>query len=228
MLNLLNQILLSDNVVENFYKNYQKPEFKNWLLSILPEIEDCKNTEQDNPWHKYNCLDHILHSVEEMNKQTQNLEYDTRRVFAYTMLLHDIGKPEAKIRRYSKLYGREVDSFFDHNLVSVRIANRVLDKFDFSQGQKDMILKLVKEHDIFMGLTLDDKLNPHTRKFSKDILDELIKGLDENNGENLMKCLVMVSRADTLAQNPKMTSQPLKLLEVINDMLNNQNNTTQK
>ena len=119
MQKVLDEILLSSNVVERFYENYKIPKFKNWLVSILPEIEDCNKTNQDNPWHVYNVLEHILHSVEEMNKQTKTEEYKIRRMLAYTMLLHDIGKPECKIRRYSKLYKREVDSFFNHNLASI-------------------------------------------------------------------------------------------------------------
>ena len=40
---IIDNILLSDNVIENFYNQYRHKEFKSWLISILPEIEDCKN-----------------------------------------------------------------------------------------------------------------------------------------------------------------------------------------
>lgn len=227
MLKLLDDILLSDNVVENFYKGYERQEFKNWLVSILPEIEHCKNTEQDNPWHIYNCLDHILHSVEEMNKQTKDFEYNIRRMLAYTMFFHDIGKPECKIRRYAKLYGREVDSFFNHNLASVKIGERALNKFGFNSDEKKLILKLVKEHDLFMNLTLENTTNKYKRTLTQDVLDELVINLDEHNGKNTMEYLIMVGKSDNLAQNPKMTSQSLKLLDVMTDMLNcKQNNVT--
>lgn len=71
---LLDKILLSNNVIDEFYKNYENPSFKKWILNILPEIEDCKNTKQDNPWHVYNCLDHILHSVENINKLSKGID----------------------------------------------------------------------------------------------------------------------------------------------------------
>lgn len=222
MLKLLDEILLSDDVVNKFNESYSNAEFKNWLISQLPEIENCRTTAQDNPWHIYNCLDHILHSVEEINKQTTALEYSTRRMLAYTMFLHDIGKPECKIRRYAKLYKREVDSFFNHNIASVKIGKRVLDDFGFNKQDIDTILKLVKEHDVFMSLTLEKTTNPYKHTLTKDYLQELIYGLDKDNGKKLMEYLIMVGKADNLAQNPKMTAQSLKLLDTISEMLNKQ------
>ena len=139
MLKKLDEILLSQDVVADFYRSYNNPEFKAWLTSVLPEVEACKNQKQDNPWHIYDCLGHILHSVEEMNKQTKTLPFNTQRKLAYTMFLHDMGKPEKYIRRYSKLYKREVDSFYNHNLASVDIAKRVLENdfgFDADQSKE--------------------------------------------------------------------------------------------
>ena len=220
MLNKLDEILLSDSVVEDFYSNYQQPEFKNWIVSILPEIEDCKNTKQDNPWHIYDCLNHILHSVEEINKQTTDLDLDTRRMLSYTMLLHDIGKPECKIRRYSRFYGREVDSFFNHNIASVKISRRVLEKFKFTQEQRNIILKLVEEHDAFMHFTLDTSIDKNKQMLTVDSINDLVDRLDiYGNGLQMLGYIVMVARSDSLAQNPKMTQQALKLVDSVEQFL---------
>ena len=59
MVEKLDEILLSKDVRTNFLNAYKDPKFKGWLLSILPEIEKCKNQKQDNPWHVYNFLEHI-------------------------------------------------------------------------------------------------------------------------------------------------------------------------
>ena len=220
MLIKLDEVLLSDNVVERFHNSYQQSEFKNWIISILPEIEDCINTKQDNPWHIYNCLDHILHSIEEINKQTKNLDLDTRRMLAYTMLLHDMGKPESKIRRYSKFYGREVDSFFNHNIASVKISERVLDCFKFNPRQKNMILKLVKEHDAFMHYTLDTSIDINKQMLTVDVINDIVGRLDiDGNGLQMLEYIVMIARSDSLAQNPKMTQQALKLVDSIKQFL---------
>ena len=220
MLNKLNDILLSDNVVEDFYTAYESEDFKIWLLNVLPEIEDCKNLKQDNPWHIYNCLDHILHSVEEMNKQTGDKDYGTRRMLAFTMFLHDVGKPECRIRRYSKLYRREVDSFFDHNKAGVKIAGRVLEDFGFDKAKLAVISKLIDMHDIFMSIRLENDNNPYHHVLTDDYIREQICELNSvGNGEELLQYLIMVGRADNLAQNPKMTESSLKLLDVFENSL---------
>lgn len=222
MQKVLDEILLSDNVVEKFYEEYEKPEFKSWLLSVMPEIEDCKNLKQDNPWHVYNCLDHILHSVEEINKQTVEHDDDTRRVLAYTMFLHDVGKPQCYIRRYSKLYKREVDSFFNHNKASVKIADRVLDDFGFNEQEKEVIKLLVEEHDIFMFITLENNGNPNHRVLSPSLLEEKVGKYNRvGDGKTLMKHLIWVGRSDNRAQNPEMTAGSLHMLDVMEDMLEN-------
>ena len=107
---LLDKILLSNNVVKDFCNEYNSnTEFKKWLDTFLPEIKSCEKQAQNNPWHKYNVLGHILHSVEEMNKQTLGLDNKTRRMLAYTMLLHDIGKPASHIVRMKN--SQAMDSF---------------------------------------------------------------------------------------------------------------------
>ena len=220
---MLDEILLSDNVVENFYKNYENnSQFREWILDILPEIQHCQNQKQDNPWHIYNCLDHILHSVEEINKQTQNLDYETKKVLAYTMFLHDIGKPEKHIRRYSKLYGRDVDSFFGHNIAGVQVCDRVLNQFGFDKQNCEIIKKMVEMHDIFMFITLDKTSNPHHNQLSENYIKKEIENLScVGDGNQLMKYLIMVGRADNKAQNPQMTAESLHLLDVMDKMLDN-------
>ena len=221
-LELLNKILLSANVTENFHKHYaQNEEFKTWLLGILPQVEDCKNQEQNNPWHKYNVLDHILHSVEEMNKQTINLNSNVRRMLAYTMFLHDIGKPDCLIRRFSKQYNREVDSFFNHNKASVRISKRVLKDFGFNTNEQKIILELVDKHDIFMFLTITDDGNKYHKVLTHNLINDEIEEFNKlGNGAELLNYLIMVGRSDNKAQNPEMTANSLKLLDIMQSMLN--------
>ena len=213
----LDSILLGENVVENFHKNYNG-EFKVWLDSILPEVEDCINMKQDNPWHIYGVMDHILHSVEEMNNQTTNLPQQTRRMLAYVMLFHDIGKPQCHLRRMKN--GKMIDSFFDHQIASEKICARVIDNFDFSEQEQAQICKLVLMHDIFMYISD----GPTNNQFKKPLSKKLIAGyIDELNqigdGKQLFYYLCLVGRADNLAQNPQMTQQSLELLDKIEDML---------
>ena len=227
MLETLDKILLSDNVVEDFYKQYEDENFKSWLVGILPEVEDCKNMQQDNPWHIYGCLDHILHSVQTINSQTKDLDDATRRQLAYTMFLHDIGKPECKLRRYSKLYGREIDSFFNHNKASTKVADRVLGQFGFDQQEQTKIKHLVHEHDIFMFITINPDGNKHHKVLSYQLINELVDDYSSiGDGKEILSQLIMVGRADNLAQNPEMTGNSLKMLDKMQNMLTQDSNQT--
>ena len=219
---LLDEILLSDNVCQNFHKEYKdNNEFHRWLSSLLPEIKTCFMP-QNNPWHVYSVIDHILHSVEEMNKLSLGYDGKTRRRLAYTMFLHDIGKPECHIKRQKN--GVLIDSFFNHNIASERIAKRVLKDFNFDKNECKIIEKLVYKHDIFMFLTLDKTTNPHHKQLSNDVIKNEIADLNSvGNGAELLKQLIMVGRSDSKSQNPAMTKNSLILLDAMENKLKNLN-----
>ena len=68
-IDLLCRILTGDKVVDEFFHQYKSnSSFKKWLDELIPEVSKANEMEQNNPWHIYNVLTHILHSVEEMNK----------------------------------------------------------------------------------------------------------------------------------------------------------------
>jgi hypothetical protein len=213
MLDLLNKILLSNNVVEDFYKEYNSNhEFKNWLDKTIPEIELCEKQQQNNPWHKYNVLGHILHSVEAINKQTLGMNENERKMLAYTMLFHDIGKPEKHITREKD--GKVIDSCFNHNIASERIAKEHLPNLGFSEQETNVIAKLVNKHDIFMFIKDFKTQNPYWKVLTEDLVKDEIEDLNQvGEGKTLMRWLVMVGRADNLSQNEKMTAESLRLLE---------------
>ncbi len=220
-LKLLDDILLSENVYENFKNQMENPEFSNWITTHLPEVEDCAKLNQDNPWHIYGCLEHILRAVEEVNKQTTNLPIEDRKLLAYSMFYHDMGKPATHIRRYAKSYGREVDSFFGHNKKSAEIVRRTAAVFGFSEEETKQIEKLVHEHDIFMFITMDKTSNPHHKQLSNELIISQMNELSEvGEGKKLMQYLIMIGRADNKAQNPELTGPSLKLLDTMENMTN--------
>ena len=187
----------------------------------MPEVEKCKEQKQDNPWHIYNCLDHILHSVEEINKQSVNLDEKTRRMLAYIMFFHDMGKPECHIRRYSKMYGREVDSFFGHNVASTKIAERTLPALNFNHAEINIMKKLIEDHDIFMFITLQPDGNAYHHVLTPDLVKEHIHKLNEyGDGTQLLHYLTMIGLADNLAQNPQMTAESIKTVKAMQNMIN--------
>ena len=229
MVKKLDSILLSENAKELFLQAYSEPEFHKWIMKILPEIERCKNQKQDNPWHIYNCLEHILVSVEEMNKQTDQMEENVRRKLAYCMFLHDIGKPHSYIRRFSKAYGRDVDSFFNHNKKSAEIAKRVLPELSFSNEEIRQMTKLIYKHDIFMFISLTPTKNQFHKELTPQLIEEEIKDLNNvGDGSELLRQLILIGRADNKAQNPEMTQESLKLLQAMEDMVQRESSGQEK
>lgn len=214
---LLDNILLSDSVCELFHYEYETNKFFNeWINKTISEIKDCYNNPQNNPWHIYNILDHILYSVEEMNKLTKDLSFNDRRLLAYTMLLHDIGKPKCKFQRMKD--GKIIDSFFKHNIESSKIAKRVLPNLNFSNEEIECMCELIYKHDIFINITLnkDDK---HKRILSeKLVLNELDK-VESGDKYKVLSYLIKVGKADNNAQNPKMTKEKIELLNKMEEML---------
>jgi len=222
-LEILDKIILADDFVEKFEGLIETNiEFNLWLDHILPEIRACGKQEQNNPWHKYNVLKHILHAVEEMNKQTKNLPENERRLLAYTMLMHDIGKPACHIERVKD--GKKIDSFFNHNIESEKVARRALPTMNFNEQEVEVIAKLVNMHDIFMYIKDFMPKNPHWRQLTPALVEEKIEELSSvGDGEKLLKWLVMVGRSDNLAQNEKMTGEALALLVKFEELIKDRN-----
>ena len=218
-IDLLYRVLISDNAVNDFFKQYNgNSSFRNWLDTLIPEVAKANDMEQNNPWHIYDVLTHILHSVQAMNSLSKKENPSDRKMLAYTMFFHDLGKPETRSTREKD--GKMIDSFFNHNIASEKIAGRVLPDLGFSKDQVEVIKKLVYKHDIFMFIRLEETSNSYWRKLDHKLIDQEVKELSEvGNGEKLMKHLVMVGRADNLAQNPKMTEYSLKMLDTFDKML---------
>ncbi len=217
----LDKIVLSVNAFEEFYAKFDKDkEFTRWIDAAIPQIRKCEEQKQNNPWHKYNVLRHILCSVEEMNKQTKKRGFDfkTKRLLAYVMLFHDIGKPDKHITREKN--GQIIDSFFEHNVRSMEIAKDILPKLGFDEKEVAIMLKLIYKHDIFMFIKLHKTNNPYWKVLTKEVVDEEIEDLNAvGDGKQILSWLVLVGRSDNLAQNEKMTAEPLKMLDNFETML---------
>ena len=212
-LDKLNNILLSQDVYDNFYKEFNSnSDFRQWLNNVLPEIELCEKQQQNNPWHLYNVLGHILKSVEEINKQTKPLNEDVRKMLAYVMLFHDIGKPATHLVREKN--GELIDSFFYHNKKSSEIAGIRLPGLGFSAEQITVMQKLIYNHDVFMFIKDFKTSNPHWRTLNPQVVQSEINDLNSvGNGYELMQYLIYVGKADNLAQNPKLANESLRMLD---------------
>ncbi|MDP4180553.1 MAG: HD domain-containing protein [Bacillota bacterium] len=153
---------------------------------ILPEFYNCIGVEQNNPYHVFNVAEHIISSV-------KHIESD--KILRWTMLLHDIGKPESKTTDSAG-----VDHFYGHPKISVELSSEILKRLKFDNKSIDTILTLIEYHDIL--------LVPNNKSVKK----ALNKMSDE-----VFLMLLKVKEADAKAQNKVFLEERLNIIEKIRE-----------
>ncbi len=125
------KMLLSSNPKRGFVDAYETGITK----KVLPEFDKIMECRQDTPYHDASVGMHTLDAVE-------NIRPDP--ILRWTMLLHDMGKPDTKAR------DRGRDTFYGHPKASKKIADDVLRRLRFSKKDRLMIDSLVENHDLTM------------------------------------------------------------------------------
>ena len=154
---LYTDILNDENVVYILTRISQNPIFAKHFPEFYEKnfnSESVINCQQNSKYHRYGVFKHILYTVENIGKD--NLKYSSHdmKILKWTMFLHDIGKPMAKT-----INSEGFDSFTGHDDISVEIASRIIDRFDFDDEDKNIILTLIKYHDRYLNegdLTYDN------------------------------------------------------------------------
>lgn len=128
-----------------------------------------------NQRNRHHCYDVWQHTVKSV------VHAPPRGDLRMAMLLHDLGKPQT-----FSLGGDGQGHFYGHGGKSVKIAEAVLPRLRFANEDKRKIITLVKYHDadLYPG-----------EKSVKRWLNKL--------GEELLRDLIHVKRADNLAQSKK-------------------------
>ena len=150
-------ILLDDNVVYVMTRVSQNPIF----MKHFPEFyvknlngESVINCQQNSIYHRYGVFKHILYTIENVGRESLKFSSHDMKILKWTMLLHDIGKPMAKT-----INSEGYDSFSGHDDISVELADKIIDRFDFDEEDKKIILTLIKYHDRYLNegdLTYDN------------------------------------------------------------------------
>lgn len=160
---LINRIA-KERVKEELFKIISSPDpyegmmiFHNsgLMQEILPELEKCFGVEQKSVGrhHIYDVGTHLLMSL----KFCKSDDPITR----FATLIHDIGKPQT----YKKL-GNGTITFYNHEMVSTKIALNLADRLRFSKKEKGKFVTLIRWHQF----TVDERQTDNAiRRFLRNV-----------------------------------------------------------
>lgn len=133
------------------------------MQEILPEIMKCFGVEQKSPsrHHIYDVGTHLLMSLKECKSKDPITRFAT--------LIHDIGKPQT----YRKL-PTGVITFYNHEMVSTRIAENIAERLKFSKVERDKFVKLVRFHQFTVD---ENQTDSAIRRFITNIGTEYIEDM---------------------------------------------------
>lgn len=154
------------------------------MQEILPEMEKCFGVEQKSPGrhHIYDVGTHLLMSLKNCNSNDP--------VTRFATLIHDIGKPLT----YKKLENGTI-TFYNHEMVSTKIAENIADRLRFSNKEKDKFIKLIRWHQF----TVDEHQT-----------DSAIRRVIRNVGLENMDDMLTLRVADRLGGGARETSWRLE------------------
>ncbi len=137
----LEEILLRDDVVE-----YLSSKSKEEISQMFGEnISRMIGFEQKNVHHCYDLMGHILHTVENVDKE--GLSEEELRKLKVAAFFHDIGKPD--VSSFNPKTGQQV--FYGHASKSKEIAKEELSKYGYSEEEIANISFYIEHHDDFIS-----------------------------------------------------------------------------
>lgn len=133
------------------------------MQEILPELVKCFGIEQKSPGrhHIYDVGTHLLMSL----KNCKSKDPVTR----FATLIHDIGKPQT----YKKL-PTGVITFYNHEMVSTKIAENIAERLRFSNKEKDKFIKLIRWHQFSVD---EHQTDSAIRRFIRNVGPENIEDM---------------------------------------------------
>ncbi len=168
-------------------------EFREVFAEIIPELKPMFDFPQNNPYHCYDVWEHTLHSLSAVPEEA-NLRF--------TMLFHDMGKPQTHSAE-RKDNGEIIDHFYSHEKISEQSAREVLARLKSDKELRHTVALLVKNHGI--------DIQPSRR---------IIKRRLNKFGEEILRKLITVKRADAAAQSLLCRRERLKQLDEVEGLLN--------
>lgn len=133
------------------------------MEQILPELEKCFGVEQKSPGrhHIYDVGTHSLMSLKFCKSSDPAVRFAT--------LIHDIGKPQT----YKKLENGVI-TFYNHEVISTKIAENIADRLKFSKKEKEKLIILVRWHQFTVN---ENQTDSAIRRFIRNVGPENVEDI---------------------------------------------------
>jgi len=134
------------------------------LKYVMPELKEGVGIGQ-NKHHIYTVFEHSLRSLDYAAKNNYSLE------IRLAALLHDIGKPKTK-------RGEGPDStFYGHEVLSAKMAARILDRLHFPKNLIEKVVHLVRYHLFYynVGEVTEAGVRRFLQRIGPENVDDFIK-----------------------------------------------------
>jgi putative nucleotidyltransferase with HDIG domain len=160
---LINKIA-KERVKEELFKILASPNPYEGVLAfkdsglmeqILPEMYKAFGVEQKSPG-RHHIYDVGIHSLMAL-KHCKSPDPLVR----FASFLHDIGKPQTFRKSAEGLI-----TFYNHEMVSAKIAENIADRLRFSNKEKDKFVRLVRWHQFSVG---EDQTDSALRRFIRNV-----------------------------------------------------------
>lgn len=102
------------------------------LYFIIPELHDCYGIEQNKKYHKHDIFTHSILACDNTSPDI---------VLRLAALLHDIGKLQTR-----KEYSNGKVTFYSHEVISAKLAKRILKRLNFSTDITNEVAELAYLH----------------------------------------------------------------------------------
>jgi len=155
------KILKSDHPAEGilFLKN------TGLLKYILPELDICFSIPQKSPkrHHIYDVGTHLVMSLKHCPSKDEITRFAT--------LIHDIGKAKT----FKKDENTGLITFYNHEVVSKKLAEKIAERFKLSSKQKEKLIRLVAFHQFTVSeLQTDKAIRRFIRNVGKEYLQDIL------------------------------------------------------
>ena len=191
--------------------NLLKEKVKNQDLQIIiPEISDCIDLPQRNPYHIYSVDDYMFHCIEGINNIEQiaqengiklKISDKNKSLLQWSILFNELGKPKAR-EEVIETNGNVRDTFRNYSVYGQEMAENLMERLNFYETDRKIVTALVSSH---QRRELDT--------------DSAIKRLINEVGERNIDLYFGMKLAEIKSKNPELEKESISKLKILKEKI---------